>query len=66
MAVRLLGDSFRPLWNTRSQAGVGPPTIIMRDPVVKQPAMMLFTTRNHPIETLSPYRADQPFANAFA
>src|SRR2546425_2125431 len=34
----------------------------MSDPVVKNSAEMYFTERDHPVETLSTHRADQPLA----
>jgi hypothetical protein len=43
MAITLLGNPLRPwLRNARSEAGVGAAAIVMRDPLVKKSAKMLF------------------------
>jgi hypothetical protein len=44
MAMRLVGDPLRrSIRSARPEAGVGPATIVMRDPFVKDLAKMLFT-----------------------
>ena len=63
MTISLLRNRRRyRLRNAWSEASVGPPAIVMRDPFVKQSTKMLFSDRNYPIEALAPNRADQPFA----
>ena len=48
--------------NAGSKAHVRTPTIVMRDPRLKDASQMVLAERNHPVQAFAPNRADQAFA----
>lgn len=48
--------------NTRSEARVRTPALVVRDPLPENSAEVALVERNHPIQTFSPNRANHAFA----
>ena len=56
------GRDVRAVGNTRSQARVWTPAIVVSDPLPKHTSHVALIQRNHEIQTLTADRADQAFA----
>src|SRR6185295_2804064 len=48
--------------NARPEARVWTPAVVMRDPLQEDGSEVILVQRNHPVQTLAPHGANQPFA----
>ena len=62
MTVRLHQPLERHVRNTRTEAGVRSPLVVVTHPLVQNAPKMSFIQHDQPVETLATNRADQPLA----
>jgi hypothetical protein len=56
------GSDVGPLGMPGPRTRVGTPAIVVRDPLAKDVSEVTLVQRNHPVQALAPYRANQSFA----
>ena len=61
-ALRRHGNESGAVWNTRPEARVRTPGVVMGHTLAKNGSEMILAHRNHPIEALAPNGANEPFA----